>query len=358
MLMNRSQTGLWAAAVIAIAGGLVAAGLVGGPATGAGSRTAVLADEAGDGQRLEWGLYQILWSRRYKRILEAELSQFAGKPAYVMFYRDLGRRFPRRPINDIRSIDATPIISMELWLWHRGRKGSYLSAINAGEHDDYFRRWAGEAKRHGKEVLLRFGFEFNGEWFSWSGDPEAFKQAWRRAHGVFRAAGADNVKWVWAPNILSVPDKTENNMHLYDPGDDFVDWVALDGYNFGENYDKWHKWQSFDEIFAGALREFAKRYPSKPVMISETGCAPGVGEQRAEWIRAAYASVRKHPQVKAVIWFNYNKSREKELNWRIDVTPESLKAFNETFAQPSPSAPELGSPDGRRGSKPGVSSRP
>ncbi len=121
-------------------------------------------------------------------------------------------------------------------------------------------------------------------------------------------------------------------MHRYYPGDEFVDWIGVDGYNFGEHHDEWHKWQSFHEVFDSVLNSLAMRYPGKPIMLTEFGCAPGKPGQREQWIREAFESVQRHPQVRAAVWFNYDKRREGEPNFRIDVTPGSLRAFNQTFA--------------------------
>ena len=290
-------------------------------------------------QPLQWGLYQILWSKSYGEHLRKGIAKFSTSPDYVMFYRDLGRPFPKRPIDAIHSIGATPMVSLELWSWHGQHKGSYLPLIIRGDYDDFLRDWARSAHKDGRRVLLRFGFEFNGDWFTWSHDPTAYISAWRHAHAIFRNEHADNVEWVWSPNIVSCPDTRENRMHRYYPGDAFVNWVSLDGYNFGDHHDKWHHWESFEKIFHGPLRDFEKRYPSKPVILSEFGCAPGKGKQRERWIREAHATLNRYPQVKAVIWFNLDKRREKEPDWRIDVTSDSLRVFNETFAAENGSPP-------------------
>ena len=281
---------------------------------------------------LEWGVYQILWSRAYPDQLNKELSKFATKPSYVMFYRDLLRPFPKFAIDSIAAVGATSIVSLELWSWHGGRKGSCLAAIAGGDYDDFFRQWAMGAKTYKKRVLLRFGFEFNGNWFTWSQNPPAFVAAWRRAHEILQEIGARNVEWVWAPNVASCPDTPENDMHRYYPGDEFVDWIGVDGYNFGEQHDEWHKWQSFHEVFDSVLTSLSKRYPDKPIMLTEFGCAPGKPGQREQWIREAFGCLQRHPEVRAAVWFNYDKRREGEPNFRIDVTPGSLRAFNQTFA--------------------------
>lgn len=283
---------------------------------------------------IQWGLYQILWSRKYGEQLTKEIAKFASKPDYVMFYRDLGRPYPTFPIDCIAKHDAVPIVSLELWTWGGGRKGSYLDDINQGRYDEFFRDWARTAANDKRPVLLRFGFEFNGDWFTWSGDPKGYVEAWRRAHRIFREERAHHVQWVWAPNVTNCPDVPENDMHRYYPGDAYVDWIGLDGYNFGDDHDEWHTWQSLEKIYEKTLGELIERYPNKPISISEFGCASGSDRQRSQWIREAHAYLQRFPQVKSAIWFNYDKRREKEPNWRIDVTPESLRAFNETFAAP------------------------
>ncbi|MFQ5414358.1 MAG: glycoside hydrolase family 26 protein [Phycisphaerae bacterium] len=283
---------------------------------------------------LDWGIYQILWSRRYADHVAAEVSKFASKPQYVMFFRDLGGSFPKTPIDAVAEQGATAVVSLELWRWHGGGKRSHLPAIAAGDYDAYLTEWARAAKADGRRVVLRFGFEFNGNWFTWAGDPTAYVAAWRHAHDIFDKVGATNVEWAWAPNVVSCPDTPDNNMHRYYPGDAYVDWIGVDGYNFGDHHDKWHKWQSFHDIYAPLLKDFQRRYADKPVMITEFGCAPGRPGQRARWIRDAYAELEHFDQVKAAIWFHFDKRREGEPDWRIDVTPESLRAFNETFARP------------------------
>ncbi len=282
---------------------------------------------------LEWGVYQIYWSRSYEDVLQRELAKLGGSPQYVMFYRDLPRPFPADAVESIRRAGAVPIVSLELWHWH-DTSTKFVPKINAGLFDDRFREWARAAKQAGGRVLLRFGFEFNGDWFSWGGDPVGFVEAWRRVHGLFREQGAENVEWVWAANVTSHPGGADNSMHRYYPGDAFVDWVAVDGYNWGDEHKPWHKWRSAEELFEDVLDEFDRRYADKPIMIAEIGCPEGAGDRKAEWIREAYAYFRRRGQVRAVVWFNLDKRREGELNFRLDSSVGALRAFNDTFAAP------------------------
>ncbi|GJM26487.1 MAG: hypothetical protein DHS20C16_29020 [Phycisphaerae bacterium] len=285
--------------------------------------------------RIQWGIYQINWgSDRFEHFLDLTIEKLASSPDYVMFYRDLRCPFPARAVKIIRERGGVPSISLELWHWGRGET-KYLSMINAGEFDDFFESWARDAKAEGGPVLLRFGFEFNGDWFSWSGDPEEYVAAWRRAHGIFKRIGADNVQWVWAPNITSVPESPANDMHLYYPGDAYVDWVGVDGYNWGDHHDEWHTWQSCQAIFEKVLADFDRRYPKHPVMLAEFGSVEDTPGRKGKWITDAMAWLSEKTRVSAVIWFNLDKRREGEQDWRIDSSAESLEAFNRSFANPN-----------------------
>lgn len=285
-------------------------------------------------RELEWGIYQIYWGRHYDEMLSRSLEPLASEPDFVMFYRDLGRGFPFRGCETIRSRRATPIVSLELWDW--GAHENYLPRIADGEFDSFFREWAQDALAFGSPVYLRFGFEMNGDWFGWGGHPDLFIRAWRRAHRIFEEEGATNVVWVWSPNAISIPRELWNRIAAYYPGDEFVDWVALDGYNFGDEHSEWHRWESFEEVFTPGLDELADHCPEKPVMIAEFGCAPGRPGQRASWIRDAHAFISRRPEIRAAIWFSLDKSREGEPNWSLDDDPAATLAFNETFARPGP----------------------
>ena len=286
----------------------------------------------------DWGVYQIHWGRAFPAALAANMKKFATKPRYVMFYRDLGRPYPRSSIEEIRKYKADPIISLEFWRWGRrtgSRGGSYLPDLNDGKYDAFFRQWAKDAREHGVRVLLRPGFEMNGDWFTWSGDPKLFIAVWRRMHGIFREEKAGNVEFVWAPNIQSAPDTPENDMHLYYPGDEYTDWVGLDGYNFGDDHDQWHKWESMQTVFAAALDEFDRRYPGQ----ARDARGDGVGARApscASGFATRIAFLASRPRVEALVWFHYDKRSEGEPDWRLDSSPESLVAWNETFARPRP----------------------
>ena len=66
-------------------------------------------------------------------------------------------------------------------------------------------------------------------------------------HDIFTAVGANNATWVWCPNID--PNNGLHDLGALYPGDAYVDWTCLDGYNWGTNPVKPDRWRSFDQLY-------------------------------------------------------------------------------------------------------------
>ena len=63
--------------------------------------------------------------------------------------------------------------------------------------------------------------------------PGEYVAAWRHVHDIFAAAGATNATWVWCPYADVTPQPAPSPS--YYPGDAYVDWTCLDGYNWANN---------------------------------------------------------------------------------------------------------------------------
>jgi hypothetical protein len=235
----------------------------------------------------------------------------------------------------------------------QGYKGRVLEAIVDGLFDEYLTSWAGGMRRFGKPAFLRFGHEMNGDWYPWAGvnngagildgygspdlpdGPERFVDAYRYIHDHFLKAGADNVLWVWCLNApFEVMERSLglwNSAAAYYPGDDYVDWMCFDGYNwgnsaFGQQFNA--KWNSFDEIFASSYLELQAINPEKPIIIGEFASTEE-GGSKASWISDTFSSIRlKFPQIRALIWFHIAK----ETDWRINSSESALNAYREAIA--------------------------
>jgi beta-mannanase len=207
--------------------------------------------------------------------------------------------------------------------------GTKLSAINSGSQDEWIRRRANAVKSFGHPVLIRWAAEMNGNWSVYDGThsnspgthdgPSKYIRAWRRIHRIFHNVGATNATWVWCPNDRDIPSEGWNHWTKYYPGDAYVDWVGVDGYNWGTTK-SWSSWMSFASLYRGIYRDYASR---KPIIVSETASAEQ-GGSKANWIRRMWATlVFRMPRIKAVVW------QERGPIWRIETTQASADAFRQ-----------------------------
>ena len=219
-----------------------------------------------------------------------------------------------------------------------------FNEVLSGKHDAYIDRFAEGAKAFGERVLMRFLHEFNGNWYVWSGNkngkaeggPEKVIEVWKYVVDRFRKVGADNVKWLWVPHGPSTDLSTEawNSVANYWPGDDYVDWIGLDGYNFYPQ-DPWggkRPLRDFDNCFRKLYDDCAV-LGDQPMMIAEFGTGEFQSDEfdKAAWVTEAFQKIKsEYPRLKIFTWFNINK----ELDWRVNSSPASLKAFQEALADP------------------------
>lgn len=281
-------------------------------------------------------MYQIHWGAdRFEAGLRGQIERLGARPDYVMFFNDLRpeRGFPAEAAEICRRFGAIPVVSQELWRWgdrRTGEGGRWLGAIARGRLDGYWREWAEGAAAFGAPVILRFGFEMNGDWFPWGGRPEAFVAAWRQVWKIVREAGADNVLFLFSPNVVWDPEREETRIPPYHPGDAFVDLLGLDGYNFGDGHSPWHRWQSYEEVFGASVATMA-RWP-QPLLLAEVGCADD--PRKAAWLAEFLEAFRADDRLAGFIYFNHHNPRKNEPDWRLESDPRSLEAFRSELAGP------------------------
>jgi glycosyl hydrolase family 26 len=254
--------------------------------------------------------------------------------------RDLGRRlaidhhfypwekaFPtERERADLRD-GRIPMIS-----WN----GKTLNlAIGLGQHDELIRSRARAVKALGGKVLIRWMWEMDGrQKAEHTTHPALYIAAWRHIHDVFADEGATNVQWVWCPNATAFRTEDERNAPAYYPGDDYVDWICADGYNWapGRKNDQWRS-------FAGIYQDFYDWGLSrgKPLMVGEYGAQERDPGEKARWLTDARETLKtEFTGIKAVVYFDANK----DYDWRVTSSPETLAAFramaNDPWFTPDP----------------------
>lgn len=258
---------------------------------------------------------------------------FNMKPAMVMWYADYSSDFPLRECNNVISYGATPQIVWEPWIWGDEEKIKLDNIIN-GQWDSYIEKWAKDARSFKKTIFLRWGHEFNIEKYPWGignngRDPDKYIKAYRHVHDIFKRVGATNIKWIWCFNNYPNPDESWNSWELAYPGDDYVDWIGIDGYNWGTTQ-TWSGWQSFKDMFRDQARDASIKYPNKPVMIAEFGSAEE-GGNKAAWIKDIPSTLKiSMKQVKALVLFDVKK----ECDWRSTSCQRTQDAYKAILQDP------------------------
>ena len=274
----------------------------------------------------------------------SKFEQGAGKSASaVQFFQPFAYcnpncsfyRFPTTPMDSIRSHGSIPVLSWSSQSipWSLNEPDFQLGDVIDGRYDDFIRDFAEEAAAWDHPFFLRFNWEMNGNWFPWSeqvngNSPGQYVAAWRHVHDIFAAAGADNATWVWCPFVEGGDSAKLSSLY---PGDAYVDWTGLDGYNWGTNPAAPNGWRTFDQLFKASYDAISGSVaPSKPMMLAEVGSSE-VGGDKAAWIRDALSEVpADYQQVRAMLWFD---KFDDGMDWPIETSSAATSAFAEGVGQ-------------------------
>jgi len=235
-------------------------------------------------------------------------------------------------LDRLKSSTRDVLLTWEPWILPMDAERPYdqpdfaLKNIIAGRYDDYVRSFARELSSFPRTIFLRVMHEMNGNWYPWCGTVNGNSQgdfiaAWNHIRDLVNGEAPIRIQWVWSPYARSYPLAPQNRMECYFPGDELIDWVAIDGYNWGHDRE-WASWQSFEEIFSDAYNTLIA-LSRCPIMIGEIA-STGTGGNKALWITDALRGIHtKFPRIQALIWFDVRK----ECDWRITSSLESLEAF-------------------------------
>ncbi|HXO50735.1 MAG TPA: glycosyl hydrolase [Mycobacterium sp.] len=239
----------------------------------------------------------------------------------------------------------------------------------------------------GVAVIVRFAHEMNGSWYAWGQQPEHYKAVFRQVATAIHQI-APGSAMMWAPNygggypfaggkFVAKPG-TENYRELdtdhdgqlsmsddsyapYYPGDEYVDWVGVSLYHWG-NSRPWgnnditepHK---FIDMLTGqydgtagddiGVPNFYQVYGvehHKPVAVVETAAifTPSRTGQREldikrAWWRQVFSAEtqQRFPQLKMINWFEWKKF-EIEINDWVDWRAAGSSTIRDAFVADLP----------------------
>jgi hypothetical protein len=208
-------------------------------------------------------------------------------------------------------------------------KGTPLADIASGLHDDAFETAARAIAAAQPRAIIRIGWEMNGSntpWFA-KGQEADYIAAFRRVVGIFRRHSVA-FKFDWCPSW----GPQDNPADLTYPGDDVVDYIGLDVYDFKYEGTPEERWQ--DRYLKGPFglewqRDFAARHGklmSYPEWgVGQFGDNPLFVARMHDWF------VRNRDRIAYVAYFNVDG------HWptRIDNGrfPESERLFRKLFSR-------------------------
>jgi hypothetical protein len=310
----------------------------------AGNAAAVADTAASGGQAVRFGsggagkrIYGVSVASDRAANLDAFEAAAGKRPTMIMDYFGFpfSADYPTADVAFAASRGAALMLTWEPYDYRQGPVQSQyaLRTFLQGAHDAYITRWAQQVKADGRTVYLRFAHEMNGNWYPWGvgvngNQPGEYAQVWRRIHDIFRNQGVKNVIWVWSPNI-AMSDASQL-AGLY-PGDQYVDWVGVDGYNGGSDLPAMGGWRSFETTMKTTFQQ-VRTFTQKPLMIAETGSSEHGGD-KAAWITDMFAKMDEYETsygLRGFVWFNHNK----ETDWRIQSSPGAQAAFRAGVSSP------------------------
>lgn len=269
-----------------------------------------------------------------------ELEQIVpGGMSLVSFYQAWGdgelHQFPLEAVSNMHKAGFLPMITWEPWLsafdaYHGVEPKASLAMIASGIFDSYIQAWARDAVRHGKPILVRLAHESTNPQYPWASEhgntAQDYKSFWKHVRNIFRREGARNVLFVWTPYAL---DERE-----YYPGDEQVDWIGLDLFNYGSHsvQGTWIDFYSLAKLYVDQYRSLGK-----PLFAAEVA-STSAGGNKADWLRDMLRSLcnRELPELRALVLFDIASGTTPNglpIDWSLAEVPRVSELFQKEDCQ-------------------------
>lgn len=268
-------------------------------------------------------------------------NQINKKVAIAHYYRGWEFLDSKEFLGELQAIDQNgwrPMVSANPYFFDRClvENANIYQAIAIGKCDTFLHSVGVNFKNFAKPVFFRFAWEMNIPSIEWGltqtkTTPEDFISAWRHFHEIVEAEGATNVSWVFSPNTETSESIPYQNIY---PGSEYVDWVGLDGYNWGTTQ-SWSGWQSFSTVFTKSYLRLTTIAPDKPLMLAEVNSS-NIGGEKGRWYKDALLTQIPHnfPKINAIVIYNEDRSQKENVNWLIDISYESIEDFKYSLKNP------------------------
>jgi len=230
------------------------------------------------------------------------------------------KQFVNEYLDALWKAGFVPIVTLEPWSIEEISSSKLLKNNNLREQfrawANQFAKWIGPSSQ--RKLILRPAHEMNGSWYPWSADagvnPVEYRRMWRAVYDIFqdKVLCSDDIRWLWSINAETTADV---DVAAYYPGDAYVDWVGVDGYNFGGSQD-WSVWRNPESVFERAFKK-VRDISDAPLSVPEFGCSSIRDGNidpvaKSSWVADTFELFNKW-NVRLASWFNINK----ETDWRV-----------------------------------------
>ncbi len=289
---------------------------------------------------LYWGIFtQDIFDMGIKKTIPALEKKLDYKFPVILCYLQLGSEFPLEFMNKNYRENRLAELTLQTTFSNNERLFGYTPFLDIyrGKKDEQIRTFARKAKEFGRPFLFRLNNEPNSDWTSYSAvvamsDPDIYVDNWRRFYRIFKEEGVNNAIWIFNPNDRSYPPCNWNDFTAFYPGNEYVHFIGITGYNNGTYY-KNEKWREFDAIYGDISRRYLPVFEKFPWIITEFSSS-SIGGDKALWIRNMFKNLHKYPNIKIAVWFSYadfeiNTDEEKKVSrpYWLDETEETLNEF-------------------------------
>jgi hypothetical protein len=189
--------------------------------------------------------------------------------------------------------------------------------------------WATKIKAFGAPMGFIFNHEPEAAASDSMGTAQEFINAWRRVITILREQGVTNAQYIWTMTDYAFWRTDGARAELWYPGDDYVDAIASDSYNWyncrpGINT-AWHTL----EWIATYMRDFGAAHPDEQLMLMEWAshdptATPG---RKATWINEAQALFKQPGWEQFTTVLYYHNSHKPTCTFWVDSSASSLAAF-------------------------------
>jgi mannan endo-1,4-beta-mannosidase len=217
-------------------------------------------------------------------------SATQAKPDVVMYYSGWFVPFPAKFATTVANNGAVPLVQMD-------PDNISVSDIASGRYDGYLSAYAEAVHAYRHPVVISFGHEMNGTWYSWGykqTSAAVFVAAWRHIVKLFRVLGARNVTWMWTVNIVNhAHGGTIPSPGRWWPGGSYVNWVGIDGYYLKPSW-------KFAPLFGPTITA-VRKLTLDPILVAETGAVPAAGQPAK--IADLFSGIHQYGLL-GFVWFN------------------------------------------------------